>query len=84
MNAEIFRVQNDPISMKAWVFERDKYTRVQVMLKYFTSRRYIFVVQCETLTIEATNKQEFRVVASFFFGFSFNVKKVICTLMEVM
>ena len=36
--AEIFRVQNDPISMKEWIHERDNYTRIQIFTKYFSSR----------------------------------------------
>ena len=48
--------------MKDWVFECDYYTRIQVMTKYFPSRKYIFVVESQLLTIEASNKVEFPVV----------------------
>ena len=64
---EIFQIENDPISMKDWVFERDHYTRIQVMMKYFTSRKYIFVAESQVLTIEASNKVSFTVVVSFQF-----------------
>ena len=67
-----FRIQNDPITMRNWIFERDHYTRIQAITKYFQSRRYIFVVETDVLRIEAENKQEFTVVVSFqeyfFFG----------------
>ena len=64
---EIFQIENDPISMEDWVFERDHYTRIQVMMKYFTSRKYIFVAESQVLTIEASNKVSFTVVVSFQF-----------------
>ena len=62
--SEIFQIENDPISMKDWVFECDNYTCIQVLTKYFSSRKYIFVLETEELTIEAANKQQFTVVMS--------------------
>ena len=64
MKMEIFQIQNDPISLKEWVFERDNYTCIQLLTKYFSSRKYIFVMECETLTIQASNKVEYPVVVS--------------------
>ena len=61
---EVFRIQNDPISLRDWVYECNNYTRIQVLTKYFPSRRYIFVMEAEKLAIEAANKQEFWVVVS--------------------
>ena len=55
---DIFRIENDPISIRDWVYEHDHYTRIQLLTKYFESRKYIFVVEAEKLTIEAANKQE--------------------------
>ena len=55
---EIIRIQNDPITMKDWVYERDNYTRIQILTKYLSSRRYIFVIEAEKLKIELSNKQE--------------------------
>ena len=48
--------------MKDWIFECDHYTRIQVITKYFISRKYIFVVETDVFTIQASNKQEFTVV----------------------
>ena len=62
--AEIFRVQNDPISMKEWIHERDNYTRIQIFTKYFSSRKYIWLIEAQNLKICALNKQEFPVVVS--------------------
>ena len=45
-------------------FERDHYTRIQLLTKYLPSRRYIFVMEAEKFMIEAVNKQEFWVVVS--------------------
>ena len=39
---EIFRIQNDPISMKEWIVERDQYTRIQMLTMFFSSKKYIF------------------------------------------
>ena len=50
--------------MKDWVFERDNYTRIQLLTKYFSSRQYIFVMEVETLRIEASNTVEFPVIVS--------------------
>ena len=63
---QIFRIQNDPITMHDWVHERDYYTRIQLMTKYFSSRKYIFVMECKKLQVESANKQEFLVVVSLF------------------
>ena len=65
MKTEIFRIENDPITMKDWIFEHDNYTRIQVFTKYFSSRRYIFVVETQKFKIEAENKQEFQVLVTF-------------------
>ena len=62
--SEIFQIENDPITMRDWVFERDNYTRIQVLTKYFSSRKYIFVVETQMYRIEAGNKQEFQVLVS--------------------
>ena len=60
--SEIYQIQNDPITMREWVHERDQYTRIQLLTKYFTSRKYIFVIEAQKLKIEASNTQEFFVV----------------------
>ena len=60
----MFQIENDPISMKDWVFEWDNYTRIQVLTKYFSSRKYIFVGESDLFTIEASNKQQFTVMVS--------------------
>ena len=62
--SEIFQIENDPITMRDWVFERDNNTRIQVLKKYFSSRKYIFVVETQMYRIEAGNKQEFQVLVS--------------------
>ena len=54
--------------MREWVHERDNYTRIQLLMKYFASRRYIFVIEAELLTIEVANKVEFWVVVGRSFG----------------
>ena len=62
MKTEIFQIENDPITMKEWVFEHDNYTCIQVLTKYFSSRKYIFIVKTQVLTIEASNTVKFPVV----------------------
>ena len=58
---EIFQIENDPITMRDWVHEWDHYTRIQLLTKYFSSRKYIFVIEAQKLSIQASNKQEFTV-----------------------
>ena len=65
--AEVFRIENDPITLRDWVHERDYYTRIQLLTKYFSSRKYIFVIESEMLTIPASNKQEFMISVSDYF-----------------
>ena len=59
-----FKIQNDPITMREWIHERDFYTRIQILTKYLTNRRYIFVIEADTLAIQASNREEFKVVVS--------------------
>ena len=80
---EIFQIENDPISMKDWVFERDNYTRIWVMTKYFPSRKYIFVVETETLKIETSNKMEFTVVVSLHTFLEFNLVSLLSALNNI-
>ena len=47
----IFRIENDPITMKLWVFERDHYTRIQKHTKVFPSRKYIFLLETKVLEL---------------------------------
>ena len=63
---EIFQIQNDPITLRDWVHECDNYTRIQLLTKYFSSRKYIFVIEAERLKVEAANKQEFTVAVCIF------------------
>ena len=58
----IFRIQNDPISIKTWVHERDNYTRIQKRTKQFDCRTYIFVVETKKLDICRGNTVEFEVM----------------------
>ena len=59
---ELFRVENDPITLKDWVYERDNYTRLQLLTRYFSSRRYIFIVEADVLKIQSSNTIEYTVV----------------------
>ena len=59
---EIFRICNDPITMRTWVFERDKYTRIQKFTKSFCNRSYIFVAEVQKLSLVGNNKLECFVV----------------------
>ena len=61
---EIFWIQNDPITIKDWVHERDYYTRIQMLTKYFSSRKYIFDVELENVVIEMHNKIQYPVMVS--------------------
>ena len=63
---EIFKIQNDPITMRDWIHERDYYTRVQLLTKYLTSRTYIFVIEVAHLKVESSNTQEFTVAVGVF------------------
>ena len=44
--------------------ERDNYTRIQMLTKYFSSRKYIFVVELENVIIEMHNKIQYPVMVS--------------------
>ena len=59
---ELFGVANDPITLKDWVYECDNYTRLQLLTRYFSSRRYIFVVEADVLKIQSSNTIEYTVV----------------------
>ena len=62
MKGVIFKIMNDPITMRMWVCERDHYTRIQMFTKLFPSRRYIFVVESKKITISVSNKVELNVL----------------------
>ena len=59
---QIFRICNDPISMKTWVYERDNYTRIQKFTKSFCNRAYIFVAEVDYFRIEGQNDLKFPIV----------------------
>ena len=61
---EVFRITNDPISMKTWVYERDNYTRIQKFTKSFCNKTYIFLAEVETLSLTRGNKFEVKCVVS--------------------
>ena len=58
----IFQIQNDPISMKSWVKERDVYTRIQINTKSFESRMYIFVLETKMLTVSVENTMQMQIM----------------------
>ena len=59
---QIFSIQNDPITMKQWVHERDYYTRIQIETKLFGSRHYIFLLECKTIKLQVSNVVELSVM----------------------
>ena len=61
----IFQIENDPITMKLWVFERDHYMCIQKENKIFSSRKYIFVIECRHVQLMAGNKIDKIVVVCF-------------------
>ena len=50
---QVMRIQNDPITMKMWVHERDNYTKIQKFDTLFPSKEYIFVLEAKELPIPA-------------------------------
>ena len=48
--------------MKAWIKERDGYTRIQNHSKYFLDRKYIFVVEVQNLEIKVSNTEDHPIV----------------------
>ena len=52
----IFRIKNDPISMKVWVHERDTYTKIQKETRLFPNKMYIFVLEITDLQVVLGNK----------------------------
>ena len=59
-----FHITNDPISMKAWVNERDNYTRIQKENKSFPSKKYILVLEGKQFEVSVQNKICLNVVVS--------------------
>ena len=58
----IFQIENDPITMKLWVYERDYYTCIQKKNKVFDSKEYIFLVESRRLEISVGNKIDLCIV----------------------
>ena len=58
----IFRIINDPISMRLWICERDHYTRIQMFSKLFPSRKYISIVEAKKMSISVSNTVELQVL----------------------
>ena len=54
--SEVLHIENDPISLKTWLHERDNYTRISRMPKRFATRRYIFII--EVLVLEISRKND--------------------------
>ena len=59
---QIFKIYNDPITMRTWVFERDNYTRIQKFTKSFCNRSYIYVAEVEKVCLKGANTLEFPLV----------------------
>ena len=64
MKGVIFRVKNDPITMRMWTNERDNYTRIQKEDKKFPSKEYIFVVETKQLEAIVGNEIKLQVLVS--------------------
>ena len=62
----IFKIVNDPITMKMWVRERDYYTRIQQFTKLFPSRRYIFVIESKNIQLTVTNEVSFEIMVQIY------------------
>ena len=48
--------------MKTWIIERDNYTQIQLFTKYFSSKKYIFIIEVEQLHVQAENLLEYEVM----------------------
>ena len=44
--------------------EIDQYTRIQMLTTYFSSKKYIFLVEVETLKVKSENEVQYSVVVS--------------------
>ena len=66
-SGELFRIANDPITMKTWIFERDNYTRIQKFTKSFCNRTYIFVAEVQMIALTRGNKLEVQLVVRKYF-----------------
>ena len=51
--------------MKAWVYERDYYTRIQHETTRFSTKEYIFVLEYGKIEVQIGNKVELDVWVSF-------------------
>ena len=62
----IFKIKNDPITMKSWVKERDEYTRIQLFSKLLPSRQYIFVVEAKPIELDVGVKKNLAILVQCF------------------
>ena len=60
----IFRLKNDPITMKSWVHEHDFYTKIQKTTKAFPAKVLIMVLETSVLELSLENKISLHVLVN--------------------
>ena len=61
----IFQIQQDPITIKDWTYERDNYTRIQRMTKYCASKKSIIVLKANEVELVGSNVVQIPVLVTF-------------------
>ena len=75
---QIAKIENDPISIRTWIHERDNYTRLYRQPKRYATKKYIFVAEMIVLEISRKNLMQYCVVVS-----TNEVCKLFCTLKDI-
>ena len=61
---EIIDIENDPITFKCWIYERDYFTRFVRMPKRYATRDYIFLIEAVVLEIQRGNTLQYVLIVS--------------------
>ena len=61
---QILDIENDPITFKCWIYERDYFTRFVRMPKRYATKDYIFVIEAVVVEICRGNTLQYLVIVS--------------------
>ena len=63
--AQIMKIENDPVSIKSWIYERENYTRLYRQPKRYATKKYIFVMELIVFEIQRKNLLQYCVMVKF-------------------
>ena len=61
---EILKIENDPITLKEWIYERDYFTRYVRMPKRYATKNYIFIIEPIVMEIARSNTLQYLIIVS--------------------